>query len=123
MGIVGTVVRLSLFVAMVSIMMTFLSMERYRDRLQRLLGTCPMHWTLSDIIGSDASESDGIVRMGPNDALLSKEELALYHGGEGSKGLYIAILGRVYDVETGRKHYGPGGGYSFFAGMINVQGS
>lgn len=36
--------------------------------------------------------------------------------GSSDSGLWIAILGRIYDVERGRKHYGPGGGYSFFAG-------
>lgn len=50
--------------------------------------------------------------------LFTKEELwKHYRGGDGSKGLHIAIMGRVYDVKKGVKHYGPGGGYSFFAGM------
>lgn len=49
--------------------------------------------------------------------LFTKEELwEHYRGGEGSKGLHLAIMGRVYDVKKGIKHYGPGGGYSFFAG-------
>lgn len=48
--------------------------------------------------------------------LLSQEELSLYTGTERSKGLYLAILGQVFDVEKGRKHYGPDGGYRFFAG-------
>ncbi|XP_053532907.1 neuferricin [Ictalurus punctatus] len=48
--------------------------------------------------------------------LLSQEELALYNGKEDSKGLYLAILGQVFDVEKGRKHYGPDGGYRFFTG-------
>lgn len=48
--------------------------------------------------------------------LLSQGELALYTGRGDSKGLYLAILGQVFDVEEGRKHYGPGGGYRFFTG-------
>lgn len=52
-----------------------------------------------------------------SDTLLSPEELSLYNGREGSKGLYLAILGQVFDVETGRKHYGPDGGYRFFTGI------
>ncbi|XP_030648705.1 neuferricin [Chanos chanos] len=48
--------------------------------------------------------------------LLTQTELALYNGEENSKGLYLAILGQVFDVEKGRKHYGPGGGYRFFSG-------
>lgn len=30
--------------------------------------------------------------------------------------LYLAILGKVYDVTAGAKHYGPGGSYEFFVG-------
>ncbi|XP_075708967.1 neuferricin isoform X2 [Rhinoderma darwinii] len=47
--------------------------------------------------------------------LLSKEELSSYHGGHGSPGLYLAVLGQVFNVQKGIKHYGPGGSYSFFA--------
>ncbi|XP_040280782.1 neuferricin isoform X1 [Bufo bufo] len=47
--------------------------------------------------------------------LLSQEELSRYHGGQGSPGLYLAVLGRVFDVQKGIQHYGPGGSYSFFA--------
>ncbi|KAM8898665.1 neuferricin isoform 2-T2 [Spinachia spinachia] len=48
--------------------------------------------------------------------LLSGRELALYDGEEGSKGLYLAILGQVFDVHKGHKHYGPGGAYHFMTG-------
>ncbi|XP_043938836.1 neuferricin isoform X1 [Protopterus annectens] len=48
--------------------------------------------------------------------LLMKEELAQYTGNKDSPGLYLAILGQVYNIEKGWKHYGPGGSYSFFAG-------
>ncbi|KAK2816344.1 hypothetical protein Q7C36_022615 [Tachysurus vachellii] len=51
-----------------------------------------------------------------SDRLLSQEELSLYQGREDSKGLYLAILGQVFDVEKGRKHYGPAGSYRFFTG-------
>lgn len=48
--------------------------------------------------------------------VLSKDELSLYDGEEGSKGLYLAIVGQVFDVQNGYKHYGPGGAYHFMAG-------
>ncbi|XP_010179747.1 PREDICTED: neuferricin, partial [Mesitornis unicolor] len=35
---------------------------------------------------------------------------------ESEPGLYLAVLGRVFDVERGRRHYGPGGAYSGLAG-------
>ena len=47
--------------------------------------------------------------------MFTPEELKLYDGSEGSKGLYLAFYGKVYDVSKGKQHYGPGGGYSFFA--------
>ncbi|MBN3308305.1 NEUFC protein, partial [Amia calva] len=45
-----------------------------------------------------------------------QEELGLYNGQPGSRGLYLSIVGQVFDVSKGRKHYGPGGSYHFFAG-------
>lgn len=46
--------------------------------------------------------------------LFTKEELKKHT--EGSKGLYLAILGKVYDVGKGEKSYGPSGNYHFFTG-------
>ncbi|KAG7515126.1 hypothetical protein JOB18_000562 [Solea senegalensis] len=48
--------------------------------------------------------------------ILSRHELSLYDGEEGSRGLYLALLGQVFDVHKGNKHYGPGGAYHFMAG-------
>lgn len=48
--------------------------------------------------------------------LLSSYELSLYNGQVGSKGLYLAILGQVFDVHKGHNHYGPGGTYHFMTG-------
>ncbi len=53
---------------------------------------------------------------GPPERLLSRRELSLYDGEEGSKGLYLAILGQVFDVHKGHRHYGPGGAYHVMAG-------
>ncbi|KAM6048477.1 neuferricin isoform 3-T5 [Theristicus caerulescens] len=54
----------------------------------------------------------------PRGRLLSAAQLARYRGGAGEPGLYLAVLGRVFDVERGRKHYGPGGAYSGLAGKL-----
>lgn len=51
--------------------------------------------------------------------VFTTSELKEYSGEDGSKGLYLAILGSVYDVGRGRKHYGPGGSYNYFAGIVN----
>lgn len=50
-----------------------------------------------------------------NVRLFTKQELAKYTG-EDESNVYLAILGNVYDVTSGRKHYGAGGGYHFFTG-------
>lgn len=46
--------------------------------------------------------------------LFTPKALSFYNGEKGAP-LYIAILGEVYDVTAGRKHYGDGG-YGFFVG-------
>lgn len=46
--------------------------------------------------------------------LFTREELKLFDGSEGSPGLYLAMVGQVFDVSKGKDYYGPGGGYSFF---------
>ena len=54
--------------------------------------------------------------------IFSKAELAEYNGEEGSPGLYLAILGEVFDVSKGARHYGPKGGYHFFTGKSIMHG-
>ncbi|CAJ0942444.1 unnamed protein product, partial [Mesorhabditis belari] len=49
-------------------------------------------------------------------SVFTPEQLLLFDGTRASRPVYLAILGRVYDVDKGKKHYGKGGGYSFFAG-------
>ncbi|KAL3858434.1 hypothetical protein ACJMK2_013105 [Sinanodonta woodiana] len=53
------------------------------------------------------SEAHGII--------LTKAELAKHTGEDGGT-IYLAILGKVFDVTKGRQHYGPAGSYSFFTG-------
>ncbi|CAL8364111.1 unnamed protein product [Lota lota] len=48
--------------------------------------------------------------------LLSRGELSMYNGASGSKGLYLAIIGQVFDVQKGDRHYGVNGGYHGMAG-------
>jgi predicted heme/steroid binding protein len=47
--------------------------------------------------------------------VFTKEELKKHTGR--NNGLYLAILGKVYDVGKGEKFYGPRGSYHFFTGM------
>jgi len=43
-------------------------------------------------------------------------DLAAYDGTDPLKPILLAINGTIYDVSLGRRHYGPGGSYHFFAG-------
>lgn len=47
--------------------------------------------------------------------LLTVEELANFDGVHSTE-LYLSILGSVYDVTKGAKHYGPDGSYNYFVG-------
>lgn len=47
--------------------------------------------------------------------IMTKEELKTYDGSPDSPGLYLAMMGQIFDVSKGKDHYGPNGGYSFFS--------
>lgn len=64
----------------------------------------------------DSKTESGKSEPVENEILLTPEELKKYDGGPESVGLYLAILGEVFDVEKGAQHYRPGGGYAFFTG-------
>ncbi|RZC32567.1 neuferricin [Asbolus verrucosus] len=51
----------------------------------------------------------------PRNRLFTSEELSLYNG-ESKPELYLAILGKVFDVSKSWNHYGPGQSYHFFTG-------
>lgn len=48
--------------------------------------------------------------------LFTDDELTAYDGTDEQKPILLAINGTVYDVTLGRRFYGPGGSYHFFAG-------
>lgn len=50
-----------------------------------------------------------------NVRLFTVEELSQFDGVH-NKELYLSILGSVYDVSKGKKHYGPDGSYNYFVG-------
>lgn len=47
--------------------------------------------------------------------LFTPEQLATFNGEKGAS-IYLALLGTVFDVTRGLKHYGPGCSYNFFVG-------
>ena len=66
--------------------------------------------------GSVQEEEDKkIVKTDSEDRLFTAEELSQYDGNRSTR-IYLAVLGEVYDVTDGEGYYGPGQGYSCFAG-------
>lgn len=54
--------------------------------------------------------------------LLTPAELAKYDGTDPSLPVYLALNGTIYDVSAGRRTYGPGGSYHYFAGRDATRG-
>lgn len=52
----------------------------------------------------------------PKLLLLTEEELSKHDGSDPNVPIYLAILGRIYNVDKGRRHYEIGSGYNVFAG-------
>ncbi|KAG6308166.1 hypothetical protein E4U45_002166 [Claviceps purpurea] len=53
---------------------------------------------------------------------MTEQELLVHDGRDPSKPLLLAINGTIYDVSNGRRMYGPGGSYHFFAGRDAARG-
>ncbi|KAJ8751732.1 hypothetical protein K2173_025905 [Erythroxylum novogranatense] len=45
------------------------------------------------------------------------EQLSHHNGSDPPKPIYVAIMGRVLDVTSGKSFYGPGGAYAMFSDM------
>lgn len=50
--------------------------------------------------------------------LFTKQDLSKYNGENNDIPIYLSILGSIYDVTKGKKHYGKGCAYNFFAGKF-----
>ncbi|XP_053131162.1 neuferricin isoform X2 [Hemicordylus capensis] len=90
-------------------------MRRWRGALAGLALGCAAAWFWSGRFDSRVwllGQEEGA------ELVLSLAELGRYTGAENSAGLYLAVLGQVFDVQRGRQHYGPGGAYSFFSGKV-----
>lgn len=53
----------------------------------------------------------------PTDRVLTKLELSEYDGTDTRRPILLAILGRVFDVTAGARHYGPGAPYAILTGL------
>ena len=59
-------------------------------------------------IGEEIIETSEKIKIFTKDELKNSKSI--------DEKLYLGILGNVYDVSKGAKHYGPGGSYDFFVG-------
>ncbi|OAA57574.1 membrane-associated progesterone receptor [Niveomyces insectorum RCEF 264] len=57
-----------------------------------------------------------------NPRYMTLDELAQYDGTDADKPIYLSINGSIYDVTAGRRIYGPGGSYHWFAGVDASRG-
>jgi len=123
MGWFEVVFRVSVLVAFIAMFFTLPMFSEYRQQLDAFLSTCPMHWfndehEATSLDPKPVSNLQSVIRMS-NDRLFTVDELSRLDGRDDSSGIFIAVLGSVYDVSAGRKHYGPNGSYSFFAGWYD----
>ncbi|RGP62514.1 membrane steroid-binding protein 2 [Fusarium sporotrichioides] len=58
----------------------------------------------------------------PPPTYMTLEELSLYDGRDPDRPILLAINGTIYDVSPGRRMYGPGGSYSYFAATDAARG-
>lgn len=112
MGWWGVAWRMSVLVGCFAAFCALPVFQSYRDTVVSLLTVSPRRWFNEN----DRSASLHSVVRTSSDAVFSQEALMMYDGSDHSKGIYLAILGSVYDVSSGRKHYGPDGSYGFFSG-------
>ncbi|XP_011306236.1 neuferricin [Fopius arisanus] len=104
------------FPVMIALFYTIYTNDVYRNIAHRVItgdvsGAYEIYSKYSDDGNVDVREKnhdDG------GEGIFDSQELAKFSNPQ--DGLYLAILGRVYDVTGGEKHYGPGGGYHGFIG-------
>ena len=109
--------KIVIFTAIIACVVAYLYLyDDHRMKIWKLINTCPLHWFSSPGSKLGGGRLD-FVRL-ETDVIMTKEELSKYTGEEGSPGLYLACLGRIYDVSEKPQFYGPGGGYGFFAGTL-----
>ncbi|XP_048777573.1 neuferricin-like [Ostrea edulis] len=88
-----------------------LSLNVFKHQRDQFISYIPQ--SIKDrIFGSPESQFKG--------RLFTVEELGKYRGNDGGD-IYLAVLGQVFDVTKGRKHYGPGGTYHFFTGNAGTR--
>jgi len=115
MGWWGVAWRISVLVGCFAAFVTLPAFRSYCDTVVSFLTGSPRRWFNED---NQSAELHSVVRTSI-DAVFSWEALTMYDGSDYNKGIYLAVLGSVYDVSSGRRHYGPDGSYGFFSGLFS----
>lgn len=108
--------KLLMFAVLIAAFAIFLSLDVFKDTRNQIVPYIPTSvlflWAK---IGSYIY-SVNFKGSKMKERLFTAEEMALYNGKDGGK-IYLSIIGKVFDVSSGRKMYGPGETYNCFAGM------
>ena len=104
-----TIFTLSVIVGVAALFLSLDFCKPYRKRLKEFVS-----YSWNGILGSD--NDSGETKTGK---LFTENDLKKNRGENGGD-VYLSILGQVFDVTKGRKHYGPGGGYHFFTGSLHI---
>ncbi|XP_076627431.1 neuferricin isoform X2 [Colletes latitarsis] len=75
---------------------------------------------IDSIYSSLNSDSNSVSKFNTEQKVFTPNQLKKYTNLK--DGLYISILGQVFDVTKGAKHYGPGASYHAFTGEFNDKG-
>lgn len=114
MGFMNVIFKFSAVIAIVGISLSYTDLGKH---VVKTIHRLTPDW-LNPHAKKSTSPSDDLevykVISDDGDRLFSKEELAKYVGDDE---IYLAILGRVYDVTAGKDFYARGEGtYGFFTG-------
>nr|CAG4645688.1 EOG090X0A5G [Lynceus sp. MCZ IZ 141354] len=110
--------RTPVYILVIALMSYWWQPEFFHVNFNKLAGTCSesnlpsFHAYLCALLPVVAKPD----KEDNNELLFTAEELKKFKGEKIGTPIYLALLGRVFDVSKGPDFYGPGGGYAFFAG-------
>ncbi|XP_041376842.1 neuferricin-like [Gigantopelta aegis] len=106
------------FSCLVGFLAVFLSLDFFIPYREAAAAKLPLKLKsyFDDFVNLCSSHLEFLKYLTFSPKLFSKTEVKRFTGVDGDS-VYLALLGRVYDVTRGRKHYGPDGGYHGFAGQ------
>lgn len=96
------------FPVLLAIFYTIYWNDTYKNMFKKVLN--------GDIHGAYELYQNNNDVINPVVKLFTKNELTKYQNLD--NGLYLSLIGQVFDVTSGDEHYGPGGSYHAFTGIF-----